>query len=588
MSDNQWTGTPDDGFNPNTVPVDIIKQVDAEFIAKGVKLVIDVGDTMDVGSNVNIDTTAVFRQDLYNAGIAFFPLRGNHEAGVAGSGTEWARVFPQMFNGINNETPADAFSVVNPDAAGQPFPAQAGLPFTVGANFSQPTAINTSNNAVTYSFDYANTRFVLLDQFGNTGEENNVSSISAQQPWITQRLADPARPQHAFVFGHKNLLGGDHKDNLFGNHSGNDPGDADPSQWPAQNAFINSLATNRVHYYISGHDHHHYESVVTSPDGSAKVHQIISASDGSKFYAPRTPVSANDTPISQDLYKIGCYIYTVDGPRVTVDYYGVPSGQVGGILPTAAAGAHATPTLTGNWQKLLSWGYSLNGQEFVVAEGASYTIVADSTAKAIANGEAGYLGTSMQILGGTNASTAANNYGKAQVKAVDTGWSQAQAGNFSDTLALWGLTGVGATQSDTIVISLSYNPASVTDAQINSSLFCLGTVNASGVWVNAVDANVGGTKTFVNGPWNASYGLGTYGVDKAAGTVWAVVSHAGQFAAVQLPPALVITGPDAQGNVNVTWPASLLPGYVLQYCPDLTTTNWVAISNQGFFRLVKP
>jgi hypothetical protein len=191
-------------------------------------------------------------------------------------------------------------------------------------------------------------------------------------------------------------------------------------------------------------------------------------------------------------------------------------------------------------------------------------------------------------LGGTNASVATNNYGKAQSKALDTGWSPAQTGNLSDTLTLWGLAGVGAAQSDTIVVSVSFHPAGVTDAQINSGLFCLGSLNANGIWVNAVDANVGGAKTFVKGPWNASYGLGAYGVDKDSGTAWAVVNNASRFAVVQLPPALAISGLDAQGNVTVTWPASLLPGYLLQYCPDLATTNWVTVGNQGFFRLVKP
>jgi hypothetical protein len=44
--------------------------------------------------------------------------------------------------------------------------------------------------------------------------------------------------------------------------------------------------------------------------------------------------------------------------------------------------------------------------------------------------------------------------------------------------------------------------------------------------VNAVNKNVGGTKTFVNGPWQASYGLGAYGVDSATNTAWAVVNRA--------------------------------------------------------------
>jgi len=107
------------------------------------------------------------------------------------------------------------------------------------------------------------------------------------------------------VFDHKNLLGGNHKDNLMGaNVNSSDPGDgsgidtnalatSNPSQYAAlvakqqaEDAFISSLATNGVHYYISGHDHHHYDSIVKSPLSQHSVHQIISASDSSKFYIP--------------------------------------------------------------------------------------------------------------------------------------------------------------------------------------------------------------------------------------------------------------------------------------------------------------
>jgi hypothetical protein len=41
---------------------------------------------------------------------------------------------------------------------------------------------------------------------------------------------------------------------------------------------------------------------------------------------------------------------------------------------------------------------------------------------------------------------------------------------------------------------------------------------------------VGGTPAFVLGAWSASYGLGTFGVDPATNTAWAVVNHAGRFA----------------------------------------------------------
>jgi hypothetical protein len=242
-----------------------------------------------------------------------------------------------------------------------------------------------------------------------------------------------------------------------------------------------------------------------------------------------------------------------------------------------------TPPLTGRWQKILSYGYSLNGQEFVIPEGAAYTTVADNTAKAVASGETGYLGTAMQILAGANGSTATNNYGKPWSKAVDTGWAPA-AGTASDILTLQGLTSLNTNVTDPFVLSMSYNAAGLTDAQLATGLFCLAAKNASGNWANAVDSNAGGTKLFVLGPWNASFGLGTYGVDKATGMAWAVVNHATDFAVVQLPPSLVITQDAA--SVHVTWPVGV-PGYQLQFNADLSTTNWVPVSGNGFFRLMK-
>ena len=83
ISDTQWT-VADDGFNPNTSAINIIKQVNKQFINAGVKLVVAVGDMVDVGSATNIGTRALYVQDLYNAGIGFYPLRGNHESNDTG------------------------------------------------------------------------------------------------------------------------------------------------------------------------------------------------------------------------------------------------------------------------------------------------------------------------------------------------------------------------------------------------------------------------------------------------------------------------------------------------------------------------
>ena len=560
LSDTQWTGAPDDGKSPGTVPCGIIQQCNQAFIAQGVKFVIAVGDTVDTGTQTNLDIRALYAQDLYNAGIGFYPFRGNHESGWTGSAAEEGRIYPQILNGgTNNLTPADVLSLTNGiDRLITNTPAS-GSPFVVGGNFSYPTNVNGINinsyfGGLSYSFDYNNVRFVLIDQFENQNAGGNLSSVPAQQPWISQRLGDAARPQHAFVFDHKNLLGGNHKDNIMGaaisGTNSADPGDGSGvinlttanqaallTKQQAEDAFITSLAANKVHYYISGHDHHHYDSIVQSPLSTNRVHQIISASDSSKFYVPTLPASTNDTPISQDLFKVGYYLYTVDGPKVTVDYYGVditrdPSYVVVNSSETIVTN---TPALSGNWKKLLTYGYSLNGQEFVIPEGSSYTGVSDSTIRAVANGETGYLGTTMAVLGGTNTSTATNNYGRAQNKAVDTGWASVTNGPAnaaSDVLTVWGTTGIGS-QTDTFALALSYS-GTIDPTNFVNGAFCLASKDAFGHWVNAVDLNTGGKRQFVLGAYNSSYPLGTYGVDTTSHTVWAVINHQGDFAAAKL------------------------------------------------------
>ncbi|MGA3007472.1 MAG: metallophosphoesterase, partial [Opitutaceae bacterium] len=582
LSDTQWTSA-DDGKSPESVPASMIQQIDQAFIAQGVKVVIAVGDTVDTSTPMTQNTRALYSQDLYNAGIAFYPLRGNHDAELTNSGTNFATLYPQIVNGgSNNQTPTwdtpfyietnlsstdtglQSLAKLTADFnTGVPPATPAGSPFVVGGNFSYPTQNCpiagvpgypgiTAGNGLTYSFDLNNVRFVLLDQFVDSDLGGNTSSLASQQPWITQRVSDTARPAHAFIFSHKQLLGGNHKDNLFGaNITSADPGDgygvsgltganlaAMTAKQNAEDSFITALNTHNVHYLITGHDHHHVDSLVKDPLNPAMtVHEIITQSDSSKFYTPGTPFSANEVSISEDLYQVGYYIFTVDGPRVTVDYYAVPANTTSTFA--------TTPVLTGNWQKALTLGYSLNGQEFMVAQGSSYTAITDSTAKAIANaavyGEnpAAYVGTTLQILNGSNGSVLKTHDGRKLTKAVDTGWAPAN-GTVSDIVTLWGLTDLGAVQTDTLVVSLSFNLGALNPSDLSNGLYCLGSRDLkSGVWINAVDGNiVGGKKQFVYGAYNATYGLGTYGIDPVAQTAWAVVNGANRdFAVISTPTA---------------------------------------------------
>jgi len=80
---------------------------------------------------------------------------------------------------------------------------------------------------------------------------------------------------------------------------------------------------------------------------------------------------------------------------------------------------------------------------------------------------------------------------------------------------------------------MTFDRSSVSDATLVSGGLGLATQDSAGNWTNAVAQNVGGTPSFVLGPWSASYTLGTWGVDLDSNAVWAVVNHAGRFAATR-------------------------------------------------------
>ena len=504
MSDTQWTTADPSGQNPNGVSVTIINQINPKFIEAGVKFVIQVGDLTENGNDADEVVRAQAAQPLYDAGIGFFPMRGNHETYASPGNNFGIPVFQsnyQQTRGVSN---------------------------TFGAtNFSSPTSVSTELDGMSYSFDYDNARFVIIDPWATASRNLSVAgynfgySITEQQPWISSRLDLSTRgTDHAFVLSHQPLIAENHQDTMFQGYSNANP--------DMQNAFYASLQSNNVKYYMSGHDHINQRSIVASPDGLSKVQELICASDSSKFYTPKSLTDTNwfgqkvrETSVAQEMFTVGYYIFTVDGPKVTVDYYSDDHGnwKSDGNYPNGAGLSDTGITPTFHFVKKQTWGYSLNGSEFLVAEGASYPTTPFS-----------FAGTTAQILAGTNSSTVKDYNSRALVHDVGIGWDAANCTTASAIMSLWGTADVAAASGDTIALSMSFNRTSVSDAALVSGYFGLATQDNSGNWVNAVAQNVGGTPAFVYGPWSASYALGTFGVDPTTNTAWAVVNHAGRFA----------------------------------------------------------
>jgi hypothetical protein len=570
MSDTQWIGT-EDGKNPYTVSVDIINQLNQRFITHKVKFVIQVGDLTDKGNKApytltkvvdGVTTTypgtatqalytrALVAQPLYNAGIGFFPLRGNHED-LLGTAEDFVHAFPQTQGGQQNMTPSDVFTIPNPDSATQPFPVKTNpFPFYVGAHVGSPPISGLAG--LSYAFDFDNVRFVLLDQFtrtDNTGAGNANNNVLDQLPWVEAMLASKPVHGHGFVFSHKNLIGEQHTDTLFGaNPAANIQG---------QQAFFSSLANHGVRYAFGGHDHVHQRSLISSPNATPSVQEIICASDSSKFYIPlgndlykqtlpNPTVTVNndlnyntatygvfngprETSVSQELYKAGYYIVTVDGPRVIVDYYSADNTGASFDPNAGEFLISTTPHLT--FTKKETFGYSVNGKEFLVPQGAAYTDVQDS-----------FDGTDARILAGTNQSKAQDGSYRPLTKAVNTGWTHKGQHRWnrggdrelaSQILSLWGLADLGTDQTDTYVLSMTYDTLRGHMGDLRRGGFGVAVRDGDDQWINAVDANFGGTKRFVLGPWKPHYALGTYGVDLLTRTAWAVINHTGDFAVAE-------------------------------------------------------
>lgn len=535
MADSQWY-QPDDGKSPYTVAVGIIEQIQNQFINNGVQFVIQVGDLTsngdDSGDQIDVAARALFAQSLYNAGIGFFPIRGNHED-MADSATEFQTCFPQTQNGVQNNSPSVVMTLSNPDASTLATPTNTlGKTFTQGENFSSPDPwSNESLTGLSYSFDINNARFVMLDQFtpigGWTSGITKDTSINAQQDWISTKLSSRPYGSHAFVISHKGLITPYHYDGLCG-------------EYPSSNTtytdnFINSLINNSVHYLFCGHDHMHDRSLIATTNGTATtLNQLVASSASCYNYYPRAGGTSDPTtdsynvsvlghsrrtPIAQETNTYGYYIVTVDGNNVTIDFY---SGNSYATMDSSQHQWDLTATPTVNFTLKETFGYSLVGQQFTIPYNSSFTAVSDTSPN----------GTVAKILSGTNLSQDAD-YGDAQYsRVVNTGWTTGTGLQKSDILHLWGIhSSIGSEQSETYTLQMSYKASAIDATTAVSGSFGLASLSDNGTWINAVDANSGGSKTFVNGPWKSSYTLGTWGVDTANGVVWAVVNYAGTFVA---------------------------------------------------------
>ena len=383
MSDTQWA--PAENHPGKGVATEIIDAVNQQFVAAGVRFVIQVGDLTEnagAGTLDELDIRAWHTGGLGAAGVRFFPLRGNHEASA-----DAAARFNVAFPGL-------------PGTIG--FEARDG--FSRGSSPSLPGLAGRS-----YAFTCAGATFVLLDLLtvpaGAAGDKTY--AIAEQLPWISEQLAQARREgRHAFVFGHKGILGQNHADTLFGS----------PAVQADRQAFLRVLCENGVRLYLCGHDHIYHRSAITLPGmGRAfGVQQVITGSCICKFYAPNGHFSASELPLAQERNAVGYCIVTVDGPKVTLAYYSAPAN---------VDASHGRGEIT-SWSAPVAWrlrdrfSYCSNGREFPIRKGEGFTAVRDAVDQ-----DGPFVGTRMALVAGANVSGSTPSRMTPRFAAAGRAWS---------------------------------------------------------------------------------------------------------------------------------------------------------------------
>ncbi len=290
MSDNHVYPGGFGGVDSPAITTDIVNDI----ISQQASIVFSAGDTVAGVYNSYTDFAAqltyyktIVSTPLSNAGIAFYPLPGNHEYKNSSSGA-WG----------------DTLSTWN---AAFPSLPQNGPAGEVGG---------------TYSVTYKNSLFILLDEYATGfGTDTKVN-----QAWLDS-ITEGRQKQHLFVFGHSPAFQIDTYTT--------DMLDKNPSQ---RDAFWSSLENAKADIYFCGHLHKFDFSAVTGVS-SHTTYQCVDGVTGSHVISPVTSENqASNAPrtlnVLFDNYNdgeatacgtshqcaFGYTLVTVVGSTVTVKY----------------------------------------------------------------------------------------------------------------------------------------------------------------------------------------------------------------------------------------------------------------------------
>ncbi|ABE49168.1 MULTISPECIES: metallophosphoesterase [Methylobacillus] len=460
--------------DPRGVSVRLMQPVIDRFANHhDIDLLISIGDLTEDGTVAEFNTWKQAAKPLTDAGIPLYLTRGNHDVRA-----ESSTVGIDPLLGPSTSRGTEVWSATFPELSG-------------------PNV--TAGPGASYSFTYNNTRFVSLDLYGAMPSEL-VGWAASQQK---------GSHDHMFVFAHEPFFGRA-REGVIGDD-------------PLRMQILSQLSSNGVDAYLSGHDHQYSRSAAV--DGQdVLLHHFVAGSNAEKYYRFENEFNVGEeVGAALENNKVGYSVVDIDGPFVTFTYYSA----------TPPASSDFLETWEPEWAVADRTTFSTNGHSYGINAGESYAGLDSS----IAAGD-GFIGTQAEILAGQNLDgrtvTTEPDSGDGITQKlgniVNFGWRANTDGLHSDILYLGGMDDQLDGVADPFVLALSYGE----DVAVDESLLRLMYL-VDGEWVLAVEANTEGTPFFVSGAWNATYGLGTYGVDTVNNQVWAVIDRNGQFAVAAVP-----------------------------------------------------
>lgn len=491
MNDTQGAGP----SSTNGVSTRLMEPVVARMVYEHeIDMLIHVGDLTELGSSIEFDQWLTTASPLHDANIKVYPIRGNHDVKSEIEITAYDPLFGEVL--IEDTAIWDSkFPYLDP---------------------ASPSYSVERGPGASYAFTYENTRFVALDIYGAVP----VQVIN----WLTSQQKGDA--EHFFIYTHQPL---------FGRASEGTVGDD-----PLRLQLFLAMANNGAEAYFSGHDHQYSRSAAVF-EGNYLMQHYVLGSNAEKYYRFEYGINeGEEVGFKQINDQVGYSIVTIDGVFVTIEQY----------MSDPPDASDPYQVWIPNWYLADQINYSTNGNIYAVEAGDSYAGLSSDSPVGF-----GFIGTSGQILAGSNDTfetllTTPEEGGIPEEvvygNQVNFGWRLKDAlKNYdgddnrddndddsalvSDIMSLDGMANIPNSQTDVFVLAMSYDTSLVKNKdEMEIRLAC----NLNHEWEEAVEGNVGGDDNFVEGAWDASYELGTHGVDVETDTVWAVLNHNCDFAVI--------------------------------------------------------